>query len=217
VGIVAPDLWLKMLAEWDRLEESPNNSSALYRLADHISSATIWRWGDQTGINSTSLYKEGLETIKKAIRLNPGDVKNRELYLRYLRADESMLNFLRILAEVDIILELDPENDYVEPFGDYASRRVEGYQTATARALATATSTFTPVPTATPTLNTPTPTSERVEDSTPEIPPTPSDALEAEEGPYSIALISFGLIIFTIVVILLLRGGMAVNKATKRK
>jgi hypothetical protein len=223
VGIVSPDLWLDMLTEWNRLEESPNNTSALYRLAEYISTATIWQWGDDFGIASTSLYEEGLEAIKRAVGLNPGDVKSHELYLVYLRADDSMESYLLILEEVDIILELDPENDIAETYREYALRKLERFQTATAKTIATITPTSTPTPTATlipsatPTQNTPTPTPEPVEESTPTITPTQLETPEEmEETPANSTGISFGLIFISIGIVLLF-GGMAVIRTSKRK
>lgn len=202
------------------MQISPNNVSALYRLAGYIYK-TILKGVD---ILSPSLYQEGLEAIQRVISLNPDDVKGHELYLDYLHADYSMESALLMLEEVDIILEIDPENTSVLNNREIALSYLERFQTVTARAIATAASTSTPnptatpIPTATPTQNTPIPSSEPAQDSTPTITRTQLDTPEVEEesptNNTNNILSSIGFILFSISLLLL--GGMAIIRIIKR-
>lgn len=106
IDVVSPANWLDILSERAKLEESPNNTAALHRLAASIYDISIYMHylnGPET------LFTEGFNAIEKAARLLPNDLDVHILYLDYLitNADESNVELIE--EELSYIQSLDNE------------------------------------------------------------------------------------------------------------
>ena len=188
IKIVSPEVWLEILADREKLEKSPNNLSALYRLATNIySAATI-----KDHIYSQNLFEEGMSAITKAISLDPDEITYHEQYAYYLfsnyRTTNTMESISILFEELDTISELDPDSWIPANLRALPLETVYRYQTATAWAAATETSTATPTPVPSSTQTaTAIPTATPTETPAPEITPTPT-ITEIEDTPFSLPI-----------------------------
>ena len=183
VWIMAPETWLAIEADREKLETSPNNTSALERLAKAIESVCISK-GFLTG--SPDLFEEGFEAAEKLVQLVPDSVDYHKLYMSYLIAGINPQRVEIIKQEQSFFQEADPEN---QSYINWIALELEYYQDYTAAETAasfspTPTRTSTPVPSETlqPTItqeastSTPTPKPRRATH-------TPEPALGAEQTP----------------------------------
>ena len=125
VEIISPETWFEITAAREKLEDSPNNLSALRRLADAVFSVTVYPWAyDLTG--SPELYNEGLAAMAKAVSLAPNDPEVHWRYLEYLMSDPGIETYDTFKEEIEIMEQLDPDYEFHDPgLLDWAMGRFE--------------------------------------------------------------------------------------------
>ena len=175
LDFVSPNRWLEIIAEREKLESSPNNTSAMYRLAAAIFDVTVNEtWFEL--IAPEPLFNKGLEAIQKAAGLAPNDVEIQVLYLSYLVTSASEEDLDLLEDQIAHIQSLNP--DLSEEDGwtiSAAEEKVSNLMTPktntpepTTEPEPASTNTPEPVDTPVPPADNPEPTATRQREMTPE-------------------------------------------------
>lgn len=157
VYFVPSEIWMEVVAARLKLESSPNNTSALYRLASAAFSVCVEDRGYSLS-NFLELYELGVSAIEHAVTLVPDSIEFHEMYALLLGAKLNPDRYVLLEEEVTFLNEVNPEGEAVS-IASWKLREYSGWLTATVEAQASSTTTpsETPKPTDTQTSPTETP------------------------------------------------------------
>jgi len=131
VSVVATDTWLSIVSDREKLEEHPNNSSALIRLGKAIYSICVEERFRSLDYQE-ELFQVGLEALLKGISFLPEDLDLRVLYSEFLMADLKDDNYPILLEQLDYIESIDPDH-WIFDAKSYSSGYLEYMSTLEAR------------------------------------------------------------------------------------
>lgn len=112
IKFISPESWLEIDADLKRLESSPNNTSALVRLAEAVYLVCV-EPRSATFDAFSELFEEGFAAAEKAVTLVPDSFDNHVLYAKFLAARLNPERYALLEEELAYISEMDPGHDVI--------------------------------------------------------------------------------------------------------